>query len=175
MKQRITLQLRQVLIQEMEPDIIEKIRVRQIEIVDDNEKVVMLIGAKNGKYDSSDSTFITIFNDLGHEVIKLGTDLIGGILEISGLTGSIILDISKIGANIGLINNGIKSDSAITIQPPNSNTIKNSNSKKFDMPFGCVLISNGESLLTLDLDVHSGVVRITRVNSKVKNSKIIFD
>ena len=87
--------LRQIMVMEarVEPEIRDKIQVREIEILDDEDNVVARIGAKDGVYEASDKSesieILTIYDSEDSAVVKIGRDEDGGRFSILGSNGAV--------------------------------------------------------------------------------------
>ncbi len=83
------LKLRQIQIMKIENDveIQNKIRVREIEILDDDNNIVARIGRRNGIFDSDGQPIITIYDSEYSDVVKIGRDEDGGEITVSGDDG----------------------------------------------------------------------------------------
>jgi len=170
MKQRITLQLRQVMIQEMEPEIQEKIRVREIEILDGENKVVARIGAKDGVYeDFDDRNIITILDNENVEVFKIGNNSRGGRLIVLGSYGSVHIQTGIYGGIINIIH--VDGDDRYRINiSARSDQVSRINDNS-----GFLEIHNGDNCsIVFTSDMDNCVINIKGKNEDTVTAKDIF-
>ena len=153
----------------VEPEVVDKIRTKQIEILDSEDNVVMSIGKEDGIYPDDEKTeILTIFDTDGNATLKIGRSHIGSYIFILGSKGSVQLSATSLfsGGNISIYY--VDDDKKHTISLFNGviggQGYISVSTKEEDI----------ESEISIDADPEDGEVTITGKNDEIKTTKTIF-
>ena len=156
-------------IAQVEPKIEDKIRARQIEILDSDNNVVMSMGSEDGIYPEDEKAeIITIFDSEGNATLKIGRTQRGSYIHVLGYKGSVQISATSVfgGGNISIYYVDDEEEQKISL----FNGIIGGD--------GYISISNKgenkESEICFNVDPKDGEVTITGENEEIKTTKTIF-
>ena len=155
---------------EMEPEIQDKIRVREIEILDDNDNVVARLGSKDGKYEEDDDRgIISIFNNDNKCVLEIGINSYGGNLIILGDQGFTRISTNINGGIVNIVQSKEDENYSLNI------SARSDRPKSFFLDNeGFIEIYNGDSKIVFKADLDDGIVNVKAVKENIETSKNIF-
>ena len=155
-------------IAQTEPEIEDKIRTRQIEILDSDNNVVMSMGNEDGLYPEDEKTeLVTIFDTQGNATLKIGRSQNGSFIRILGDKGSVHIYTSSIdGGNLEIfyVDDDEKNKISLHNGFIGSNGYLSISNKKGDR----------ESEISIYADPEDGKVTIRGKNEEIETTKTIF-
>lgn len=154
----------------VQPEIQDKIRVREIEVLDDKDNVIARIGAKDGVYeDPDDRNIITILDNEGTPVFKIGHNSRGGRSITLGTYGSVHIQTGTYGGIINIIH--VDSDDKYRINI----CARSDRASWIDNESGFLEIHNGdECSIVFTSDMDNCVINIKGKNDNTVTAKDIF-
>ena len=166
------LRLRQIMKMEarVQPEIQDKIRVREIEVLDDKDNVIARIGAKDGVYeDPNDRNIITVLDNEGTIVLKIGHNSRGGRSITLGSYGSVHIQTGTYGGTINIIHVDGDDNYKVNI------SARSDRASWLNHESGFLEIHNGdESSIVFTSDMDNCVVNIKGRNHNTVTAKDIF-
>ena len=158
----------------MEPEIQDKIRVREIEVLDNEDNVIARIGAKDGIYeedgDYESVNVFTVYDSEELPVVKVGKDENGGEFTISGANGLVHIRTIRYGGLFQISHYDGDDLHKLVI----------TSDQRFAGLFeffsrGCIEVYKNKHKISFEADVNNGSVSIRGKNGTIETLKKIFN